>query len=229
MPAPRADANVVCVLRTGQRVTDRQPYRVDHVVKLRNGVARHMSAPHRFLCLTDQVEEVLAAGIDAAALPETWPGWWSKINLFAPDLLTGPTLYLDLDSLITGPLDPLLRAKPGITMVSDFTRPAMMNSSAMAWIGDFSAIWHVFCRGSSEIMRRYDAMRGPRVGDQGFIHDCLNEANVRIDTFDPAHVVSFKLGARKGPPPDARVLSFHGRPKCDDPASGWAYEAWSAL
>lgn len=229
MRAQGSDATVVCVLRTGRRVTDKQPYGIQHVVKLRNGVAQNLRVPHRFLCLTDQVEQAEAAGIDAVALPEAWPGWWSKINLFAPDLLTGSTLYLDLDSLVTGSLDPLLRAEPGVTMVSDFTRPHMMNSSAMAWVGDFSAIWHTFRRDPAETMRHYDALPSARVGDQGFIHDRLNAENVRISTFNPAHVVSFKRSARAGVPADARVLSFHGTPKNDDPAAGWAFEAWSAL
>jgi hypothetical protein len=220
---------VACVLRTGKRVVDRQPYRVEHVTKLRNGVARYLDASHRFVCLTDQTEAVAASGVDAIPLPTDWPGWWAKINLFAPGLLTGPVLYLDLDSLVTGDLAPLIRTAPGITMVSDFTRPEMMNSSAMAWDGDFSAIWHSFKADPLLLRDRYDGLPGPRVGDQGFIHDVLRSAGQHIDTFDPAHVVSFKRSAREGAPENARVLSFHGSPKTDHPDAGWAYDAWSAL
>jgi hypothetical protein len=229
MQAQGNNVTVVCVLRTGQRVTDRQPYGVKHVVKLRNGVARHLDAPHRFLCLTDQVEQVEAAGICAVALPNPWRGWWSKINLFTPDMLTESTLYLDLDSLVTGDLLPLLRTAPGITMVSDFTQPQMMNSSAMAWKGDFSAVWHKFRIDPEATMRHYDALPSARVGDQGFTHDALRATGAVIDTFDPAHVVSFKRSAREAAPPDARVLSFHGTPKTDSPEAGWAFEAWNAL
>jgi len=218
---------VACVLRTGQRVVDKQPYRVEHVVKLRNGVARHLPLPHRFVCLTDQMDDVLDAGIIAIPLGQTWPGWWSKINLFTPTLLTESTLYLDLDSLITGDLTPLFRTTPGITMVADFTQRHMMNSSAMAWMGDFSAIWHRFRQDPNATMRHYDSQRGPRVGDQGFTHDALRAEKQPIDTFDLEHVVSFKIEARQGPPKNARVISMHGTPKCDSPDAGWAYEQWS--
>jgi len=229
VPQPSPEVTVACVLRSGKRFIDKQPYRVEHAVKLRNGVARHLPVRHRFVCLTDQMDEVLSAGIIAVPLAETWGGWWSKINLFTPTLLTGPTLYMDLDTLVVGDLTPLVRTTPGITMVKDFYSPDTMNSSTMAWMGDYSAIWHRFKKDPEGITRRYDRLPGSRVGDQGFIHDVLNGAGARIDTFDPAYVVSFKQSARQGPPENARVISYHGRPKIDDPAAGWSYEAWSAL
>ena len=224
-----SDCTVVCVLRTGARVVDRQPYTVEHVTKLRRGVAQHLAAPHRFLCLTDQVEAVSSSGVEAAPLAENWPGWWSKINLFAPDQLTGPTLYLDLDSLIVGPLDGMFRAREGITMVRDFTQPQCMNSSAMAWMGDLSGLFCAFAADSANMRAHYDRARGARVGDQGFIHTTLSQMGQPIDVFDPQRVVSFKLAARQGPPPGVSVLSFHGAPKLDSPDSGWAFKYWSAL
>lgn len=220
---------VACVLRSGPRYIDKKTYTVEHVQKLRNGVAAHLPTPHRFVCLTDMPEDVEAVGIKTITLPTAWSGWWCKINLFAPDYLTGPTLYFDLDTLIVGDLTPLVRTEPGITMVADFYGPDMMNSSTMAWNGDFCAIWHVFAEDAATLAARYDRRKGSLVGDQGFIHDTLRNMAQPIDTFDPAHVVSFKQKALAGPPPDARVVSYHGRPKCDDPAAGWAYEQWSAL
>jgi hypothetical protein len=220
---------VACVLRTGQRVTDMQPYRVEHVTKLRKGVSTHLPTPHRFVCLTDIPGDVTAAGVEAITLPAPWAGWWSKINLFAPNLLIGPVLYLDLDSLVTGDLTPLVRTSEGITMVADFYSPHMMNSSAMAWNGDFSAIWHAFSRDSATLSRAWDRQPGARVGDQGFIHDTLRAAGQHIDTFDPSHVVSLKQKARHAAPPNARVISCHGTPKPDSPQAGWAFTAWSAL
>jgi hypothetical protein len=220
---------VACVLRTGQRVVDKQPYSVAHVVKLRNGVAAHLTTPHRFVCLTDQIEAVTAAGIDTLPLVVDYPGWWSKMNLYAPDLLTGPTLYLDLDSLVVGPLEPLFRTTPGITMVPDFYYPETMNSSAMAWRGDLSGLWEAFTDNATRIMQAYDAYGKARVGDQGYVHDTLAAMGEPIGVFDPGHVVSLKRDCKDGPPPDARVISCHGRPKCDSPEAGWAFEAWQAL
>lgn len=220
---------VACVLRSGARVVDRRPYRVEHVAKLARGVARWLAEPHRFVCLTDQVAEVEAEGIEAIPLLTDWPGWWAKLELFRPGLLTGPTLYLDLDSLVVGPLAPLVREATGITAVADFGRPAMMNSSVMGWCGDMGALWKAFRRQPEATRAEYDARRGPGLGDQGFLHDTLRDMGQPINTFDPRHVVSFKMHAKKVRPPDARVLSFHGRPKPDDPAAGWAHDEWRAL
>jgi hypothetical protein len=220
---------VVCVLKSGKRFIDKQPYRVEHVTKLQRAVARHLTMPHRFACFTDMVDEVRDAGVTAIPLPTPWSGWWSKINLFAPDFLTGFTLYMDLDTLVVGDLTPLIRTTPGITMTKDFYGPDMMNSSTMAWMGDFCAIWHVFADDSERLQRRYDARKGSLVGDQGFIHDVLRNMACPIDTFDPTHVVSFKRHALHAAPRDARLVSFHGRPKPDDPAAGWAYEHWRNL
>lgn len=220
---------VACVLRSGQRFIDKQPYRVEHVTKLRRAVAQNLPTPHRFVCLTDMPDAVGAAGVEAIPLPGLWERWWSKINLFHPDLLTGSILYIDLDSLVVGDLTPLLRTTPGITMVSDFYSPEMMNSSTMAWNGDFRAIWQAFSANAQALQQRYDARKGSLIGDQGFIHDVLRNMASPIDTFDPEHVVSFKQKARLGPPEAARLISFHGKPKVDDPAAGWAYGAWSAL
>jgi hypothetical protein len=222
-------STVVCVLRTGKRFIDGLPYRVEHVTKLRKGVAANLPLPHRFICLTDIPEDVTAAGVEAVPLPTAWNGWWSKINLFAPDLLTGPTLYFDLDTLIVGDISPLFRRTPGITMVADFYGPHMMNSSTMAWKGDFCGIWHTYASDPTGIAATYDSQRGSKIGDQGFIHDTLNACAQPIDTFDPAHVISFKQKAQHEIPPDARVLAFHGGDKMDGPASGWAYKMWSDL
>lgn len=229
MRAQEHDATVVCVLRTGRRVVDKQPYSVDHAVKLRNGVARHMRAPHRFVCLTDIPDDVLAKGVEAQSLTVDYPGWWAKLNLFAPDAFTGPTLYLDLDSLIVGALDGLVRTTPGITMVPDFFWPQSMNSSVMSWCGEVSGLWHAFQEHSTDTIQTYDGYGKARVGDQGFIHDTLNDMGEPISVFDTGRVVSFKRHCDNGIPLGASVISFHGNPKCDVPEAGWAYDVWRAL
>lgn len=205
---------VACVLRSGGR------YSAEWVRKLRDGVARHMSAEHRFVCLSD-----VSVPCERIELTESMPGWWSKMELFKPGQFDGPVLFLDLDSLIVGDVAPLARTSPGFTMVSDFYSPRLGNSCVLSWVGDYSAIWSAFIADPAQIMDDRDRMPGARVGDQSFIHDTLGA----FDTFDPAQVVSFKKDAQRGPGPDARVVCFHGDPKPDAPSARWAHEAWSAL
>ena len=54
----------------------------------------------QFTCLSD----VPVEGVECVPLKRNWPGWWSKLELFDPEL-GGDFLFTDLDTLIVGPLD----------------------------------------------------------------------------------------------------------------------------
>ena len=88
-----------------------------YVNRLYEGVREHLSGPIRFICLTDDVSG-LSTEVEALPLPVTpfdeaefdrRPGGatWRKVGLFQPGLadLTGDTLFLDLDIVITGSMD----------------------------------------------------------------------------------------------------------------------------
>lgn len=208
---------VACVLRTGERYVGGS-YSPDHVRKLAAGVAQHISAAYKFVCLSD-----VDVPCERIPLESDWPGWWAKMELYR---LSGTVIYLDLDSLVTGDLASMARSEPGFTMVSDFNMPEQGNSSAMSWNGDYSGLTDEFAKNPDAIMAHYDAKgRGPKIGDQGYVHDTLKS----VDFFPASDVVSFKKHARNYCPASARVVSFHGKPKCDEKAAGWAYEAWSRL
>ena len=55
----------------------------------------------------NQVDEIEALGVTARTLSALYPGWWAKINLFAPGMFDGPVLYFDLDTMPVGTLDGL--------------------------------------------------------------------------------------------------------------------------
>lgn len=91
-------------------------YRAAHVNALRRQIDAHLKRAHRFVCVTDD-----ATGLDPdivvepipeefVSRPELQEGVYWKIALFKPGLLQpdAPTLYLDLDSFVVGPLDPLI-------------------------------------------------------------------------------------------------------------------------
>src|SRR4051812_39102361 len=87
---------VACVYRSGGR-----QYSSRYVDVLQSMVARHLSLPHRFVCLTD----VTDVGCERIPLETDWPGFYAKIELFRPGLFHGPVLYLDLDTVIHGSID----------------------------------------------------------------------------------------------------------------------------
>jgi len=68
------------------------------------------SPPLRLVCLTDDAsgidERVECKPFHAATKEAKWQGWWLKANLFCPSLaLIGHIVYLDLDTVLCGPID----------------------------------------------------------------------------------------------------------------------------
>jgi hypothetical protein len=101
-------------------------YGPEYVNFLRAGVARHLSRPHRFVCFTDDATGVDAA-VEAMPLPslDLRPGErdlrWRKLAVFRADLggLAGPTLFLDLDLVVTDSIDPFFDCPGAFLIIRD--------------------------------------------------------------------------------------------------------------
>lgn len=101
-------------------------YGPEYVNHLREGVARHLKRPHRFVCFTDD-----AGGLrpDVQALPLPGLGLpaghgdkrWQKLALFRRDLagLSGTALFLDLDLVIVDDLEPFFQAPGDFLIIRD--------------------------------------------------------------------------------------------------------------
>ena len=98
--------NIVTVLKTGGDFTP------EYVYRLKEGVDKHLEQPHYFYCYTDHPELENERGV--IYLQDGWPGWWSKFEMYR---MEPPFLYLDLDTVINGPLDPVVDAAFGETFV----------------------------------------------------------------------------------------------------------------
>lgn len=217
---------VACVLRSGGI------YDAEWVARLKRGVERHLTLPHRFVCLTDLVPEVEAIGVEAIPLHHDWPGWWAKLNLFA-EFRDGPTLYFDLDSVVIGSLDAIAAYPHRFTMAHEFYRPHLLCSTAMAWSGNWSFLYRMFASDPEGLAHHYDKVlpNSGRIGDQAFLEDCLIEDEQRVDTFrdlfGERSIASYKVHqCQDAPPPDAAVVSMHGRPKMHEIKTGWIAETW---
>ena len=72
-------------------------------------------------CYTDLIDtEQVLMGVTLRPLPhKEWKGWWSKMNLFHPQLREiRPYLYLDLDTVVIGSLKYLF---PACSLKSSFS------------------------------------------------------------------------------------------------------------
>jgi len=101
-------------------------YSADYVNRLYRGVRTHLHCPFRFVCVTDDPSG-LDEAIDAQPFPampkgmpfigsyDSWPNIFVKLLVFEKGFagLDGPTLFLDIDQVVTGDLDCFFDYRPG--------------------------------------------------------------------------------------------------------------------
>ena len=198
---------IACVLKSGGA------YQLEHFVELYHGVMRHAPTVRRVVLLTDQPTGLATLkdmeALEIKSLVYHWPGWWSKMELFRPELWgqNEPVVYLDLDTVVS------LLVREEFTMLKDFYRPEKAASGVMAWYGKNTPSWVLeeFRLDASRHMAHY--RRWPHLwGDQGFIVDHLNSQPQR---FQHGLVASYKRDCkeREVVPEGAVAIAFHGRPR----------------
>jgi hypothetical protein len=151
-------------------------------------------------------------------MENNWPGWWSKMEIFRPDI-AGDFLYFDLDTVIVGDLSDIARIRQ-LTMLTDFFVPSYLASGVMylPWFerGD---VWKKWIKGPEAHMRTQLGH-----GDGGFLRDHWKDRPTRWQDELPGQIISYKAHVRKpqhptmekgnGAIPDnARVVCFHGTPR----------------
>jgi len=208
--------DIFCVLKSGGSFTQ------EYVVNLRNMIFRNTSIKYRFACLTDMGE---IHEIETIQLTNNLPGWWSKIELFRPDISDAERIvYFDLDTLITGNINDLLELNGNFYGLRPWNRrnrlSGQLGSGIMAWKnGDFNFLFDCF---------EMSKIKSNSVGDQAYISETL--ANMEINYLPLQNFVSgiysYKRECRNRLPKDARIICFHGRPRIHDIKDAWAKDAW---
>lgn len=213
--------NVFCVLRSGGH------YSRDWVDRLKQGVEEHLPGAG-FFCLTDSIQ--IQREEWGWPLRYDWPGWWSKLELFRPDLVeTGPVLYLDLDTLVTGDLSEIASFDGEFAGLRSFFGPKAFQSAVMAFRpGEITRrIWDVWLNGGPvRWQERYK-------GDGEWLNTFFDQEGIHVpflqDLF-PGQIFSYKKHCwiinKDFKPEGARLVCGHGVPKFSSPDAGWAHEAW---
>jgi len=205
---------VACVLKSGGIYTP------EYVHKLKAGVDRNLKG-HKFVCLSD----VEVKGVETIPLKENWPGWWSKLELFKN--ITGPTLYLDLDTLVLRTLEPIKKLKHDFMMIDLRTSTQMgIGQSGVMWITkNIPKIYDKFKQDPEKYIKEYSEFKGAmHIGDQAFIFDTIGVVP-KITQALPGFIRSYKLNCLDGPMNSA-IVCFHGEPRLHE-VNGWAKKAWS--
>lgn len=168
----------------------------EYVAKLRSMVSRHLKIRHEFLCM----------------MRSNYPGWWSKVELFKPGRFTGRMLYIDLDSVIVGPLEPIVESRGILHLTQWGWKKHSYGSGVMVWdAGEHTEIYEKF---TPEVMKRLR-------GDQ----DWMTELG-GWDALPFPRCCSYRYHARQRPPTGASIVSMHGIPKPHELVNGWVPEEW---
>lgn len=239
--------NIVC-LKWGDK------YPAEYVNRLYRMVKRHLQLPFSFYCLTENnqgldshiniLELVVEPGVK---------GWWYKLQLFKPDFygLQGQLLFLDLDVVIVGAMEPLFASSnASLSIINDLQPGKIYNSSVFKLeVGHYPEVWQRFQADKVNIMQRMH-------GDQDWISESVSNAVL----WEANQIVSFKkqcnarvkrsfgtvgkylrrlqLCLPKGNaccPETTIIVYFHGKPDPEDVADGpydmwkqapWIREAW---
>ena len=234
-----ARVNVIC-LKWGAR------YPAHYVNRLYAGVKRNLSRPFRFVCFTDSADG-LDEGIEAQPIPpppeglpagKRWPTVYTKLALFRDGCgdLEGPTLFLDIDQMITGPMDRFFDFNPGgFCIIHNWIerrklifrrRPDIGNSSCFRFeAGKSNRVWEAF---RDNLETAYDKRRFTT--EQAFMTHAVGLEN--ITWWPDGWVVSFKRGCHrpfpfnlfkppKKTPAGASILCFHGDPSPEEAIAGF--------
>ena len=225
-------------------------YTADYVNRLYAGVRRNLVRPFRFVCMTDD-STGFAPGIEAVPFPDDpkvpgkyvpreWPNIFAKLAVFKDGFagLSGPTLFLDVDLIVTGPLDRFFAYKPGEFCIihnwverrkSLFRKtPDIGNSSCFRFeAGKSNGVWETFLR-EKDIPGQAARFQ---LGSQKFQTYAMMKTG-KVNWWPSDWVCSFKrqlipvfplnkIFAPWRPPKSASIVAFHGQPDLPQALEGY--------
>jgi len=209
---------IACVLRSGGIYTP------EWVAALVAGIREHSPALAKaVVCLTDM--DVDVPGVKVVPLAHDWPGWWAKLELFRRFVVTTDeqlVLYLDLDTVVMGALEPFASYQGGFAMLSDFYQPEIPASGVLLFRAGHLAerLYRIVSEDPAK------AITSGRRSDYWYARHILPD---RLQELYPGKIVSLKVHCRSGqrPAPDgAALVCGHGKPHLDKPTAGWAHQVW---
>ena len=233
--------NVVC-LKWGTK------YPPEYVNRLFNMVNRNTTIEYKFYCITDNAEG-LDEDIEVKMISDlSLVGWWYKLMIFKEDFygISGTSIFLDLDVVITSNIDNLFTLDPGEFKIIKDLKEGFNSSVFRLTMGSLPHIWNDFVSNKEEIVNRLH-------GDQDWIAESAPE---QMNAWPEEWIVSYKkqcsaraertygrVGqwARKhgliSPPYgkallplDAKIVIFHGKPDPEDVQHGpwdmWKHAPW---
>lgn len=206
---PKEKINVALVLRTGG-----DTYNHKYVNALAENIRNNTNLKINLAVLTDN-----SNGFDSNLVDEVIPfkhqyrGWWSKIELFRPDIFTGRVFYMDLDTVVVNNIDALMTYNTTFAGIRDLYHHNFLQTGVMSWDSRYNhQVYENFVPDAARIMAYYAE------GDAKWIRESVYNYDYLPDKF-PGQIVSYKancLNKSTGVvtiPKDASIVCFHGKPR----------------
>lgn len=198
-------------------------YGAPYINRLYAMVARNITPPWKFVCFTDTRDglhpDIICHDLPplGTELPQNTRGKWQKSRLWAKTLpdLEGPVLFMDLDVVITGSIDPFFEfgAPEDVILANNPAKPFHRSGQTSIYrmpVGGLAALQEKFIADPQAAADRYE-------WEQSFVtHNAPGGIKLwprkwvrhfRIDCLWP-FPLNYVLAPRK--PADARVVIFAG-------------------
>jgi hypothetical protein len=206
-------------------------YGPEYVNRLYAMVARNLSLPFRFVCLTDNSEGILSQ-VETFPIPSLGLNLngpergWNKLVTFDESLydLEGQTLFLDLDLLIVSSIDELFGLPGSVIIIRDWLKKdGTGNSSVYRFnigehadvLGEFRADFASVKRSfrneqeylSAALLKKSALTYWPETWCRSFKRHCM-------------HFFPKSLWSAPTVPEQAKIIVFHGHPHPDEAIRG---------
>ena len=202
-------------------------YGPEYINRLYAMVRRHLTGDFRMVCLTDDSQGIRAE-VECYPIPplELPPGiperGWNKLTTFTRDLhgLQGTALFLDVDVVITGPLDDFFTYPGDFVIIHDYKRPWRITGNSSVYrfqIGAYPEILDKFRKEFASIREQFR-------NEQAYLSDEIHKLG-KLSYWPKAWCPSFKYHCIPAwptnfwnppfVPKDARIVIFHG--ECNPP------------
>lgn len=222
--------NVLCI-KWGTK------YGPEYVNKLRAMIARNLTRPHRFICLTDD-QAGIDRSIEVQGIPQvgirdfderrpwTFGHGWLKLCCLANPLydVTGPTLFVDLDVVIVDNIDCFFDEPGEFLVIKEWDkRDETGNTSAFRYrAGAHADALGYLNQNLGQVLK---SVRNEQEYITGFI-----ARQGKLKYWPAAWCRSFKRHCVRGGiagwflppqiPPGAKIIAFHGKPNPPDAIVG---------
>ena len=214
-----------------------------HVNVLQRMVSRHLSEPHRFICITDEKRESFNDGVEVFPTPPAarhvgenrspegarFPSCYRRLWTFSDEAreLGEQVLLLDVDLVVVGDLAPIMACDAdfmGWRPFRDWGRKMRFGGGIyLLKTGTRTEVWKRFEGAQSIVKARTAGFRG---SDQAWISYVLGDREPYWQRDSGIYSIRDMSGSEAVLPKDARLVQFNGPTKPWRSPLPWVKEHW---